>query len=225
MSVKITALSLDTEHKKITLSAKVEVAGNTSTLTGYFIDLDNTFVCSNQPSTLATFYSVPTSWTDWTSTTVGSNTEYTKTDSTLGITTTYTVVTATNKIIEVENAILDLSDALISGCVSTVDINNNMFFVFAEIDGATVSGVRTGEYAIGTVFDQNTLYRSIFNIIHKSITTNKCCSIPQEAENITLLFEAFIFALATGDVRKAIYYWNKLKSNNIITTNTCNCNV
>lgn len=107
--------------------------------------------------------------------------------------------------------VIDLNEVT-SGAAFTADLNNDMLFIFITGNDGEIASV---------IFDQNTLYQKVFKDIHKSIIGN--CKIPQEAVELSLLFEAFLLSWSTADPRKFIYYWNKLHINKSLTSN-CNCN-
>lgn len=195
MAIKITKLLLDKANQKIVLSAEVEEQGEY--MTAIYIDTQKTFVCSNEPSDSASKIEL-------------------NPDGIIESNDTLTIEGGcVTKVTDFE---IDLP-SITAGVVSTLDINNDMLFLF--IDDINQDSI---DYTIRIVLEQQSFYTLLFKQIHKDIVATGCCDIPQSAADIALMFEAFQLSLLTKDFRRAVYYWNELHGgNNLSITAKCNC--
>lgn len=195
--MNISKLNLNSQDSTITISARVEQAG--SYISGIYIDNNKTFVCTSEPSKLCTK--------------IEPNPE------------TEGVTTGDNGVTELTDYVIDLKEC-ISGVACTIDPKNDLIFVYVAVEAYnSETGEAPTTYHTGVIFDQDSLYKSVFNRVHKSVVSNKnrCCVIPEEASRLSLLFEAFQLSWTTADPKKFIYYWDELHDvpNNV---KTCNCN-
>lgn len=186
MAAAITALSLDVTNKKITISAADEAGGYIKDIR---IDTQRSFVCTNEFSTYASKIEIDTA------------------DE--GVT-----LNGEGKVTAIEDYEIDLS-GIVSGAASTLDLKNDMIFVY--INGST-------DIVAGVIFDQNTLYQLIFKNLNANITSKGCCAIDQNSVDLVLLFEAFQLSWSTADPRKFIYYWNRLHNYSSNSSSNCGCN-
>ena len=186
MAAAITALNLDVTNKKITISAADEAGGYIKDIR---IDTQRSFVCTNEFSTIASVVEINTSAE--------------------GVT-----LNGEGKVTAIEDYEIDLSE-VISGIASTLEIKNDMIFVY--INGST-------DIVAGVIFDQNSLYQLVFKSLNANITSKKCCTIDQNSVDLVLLFEAFQLSLSTADPRKFIYYWNRLHNYSSNSFSNCGCN-
>lgn len=190
MSASITGLTLDVAHKKLIISAAEESGGYINDIR---IDTQRSFVCTNEYSTYASVITIDTSAE--------------------GVT-----LNGEGKVTAIEDYEIDLS-GIITGAAATLDINNDMIFVY--INGKSGDNV---DIVAGVVFDQNSLYQLVFKNLNKNIMSRKCCSVEQDSVDLVILFDAFQLSWSTADPRKFIYYWNRLHNYSTNSSSNCGCN-
>ena len=186
MATVISKLDLDVTNKKIIISATAETGGYINDIR---IDTQRSFVCTSEPSSNASIITI-----DTTASGVELNGE--------------------NKIISITNYEINLASAT-SGALLTLDINNDMMFVY-------VYG--NPDISAGVTFDQNSLYQLVFRNLNRNLISQKCCTIDQSSVDLVLLFEAFQLSWSTADPRKFIYYWNRLHNYSSDSSSNCGCN-
>lgn len=105
------------------------------------------------------------------------------------------------------------------------DIDLLFVYIYSQ-NGATVHEV-TPEYleVVVPVYNEENLYNKILNIIksdYKNCST-ECKNNNVNSAYIINLYNGFKLALANGDYKTAIVFWNKMNNIATDTTGGCNC--
>ena len=199
MSIVITKIELTNSDdvKKLTVSLTDEA----SLLTHIKIDTQKSFICTSEPSSVASELELTRSYfVNKNFVASSNNTVYTSGSS---------VITFANNTDTYPYSIvnLDIDLTSLTGILSTLDLDNDMLFVFA-CAREVINSVTTTVYKVGVVFDVNKLFQKTFYTIDNLIRNSK--DIPKEASDEAILFKSFQLSWSTADTRKFIYYWNKL---------------
>lgn len=170
-------LTLDIDNKTLTISG----TGSTLALSYVYVDTSKSFICQNEPSSLAT--SVPL-----------------VTIQEQGAT-TYSFT-----------GVVDFKTNL-NGILGTADINEDIFFVFAQINS-------NPEYVVEYTYNDANFKANIFESTYRALIESKCCELNLSAANLILLYNAFLMAPTLKDKAEL---WNNLHNNPSVISN-CSCN-
>lgn len=104
------------------------------------------------------------------------------------------------------------------------DIDLLFVYIYSQ-NGATVHEV-TPEYleVVVPVYNEKNILDKVFNAIKKDFSgCNKECKTNIDSAYIINLYNGFKLALANGDYKAAIVFWNELNNFTTNTTSGCNC--
>lgn len=105
-----------------------------------------------------------------------------------------------------------------------VDLNSNLFFVYAIAKGTPSIDTPCGldnKIALGVVFNTHLLYNNSMAYFRELEST---CSIPRNMVDYILKMKGLEVSLVTNNYIQAIKYWNKFfKTNKYFNIPKCNC--
>ena len=117
------------------------------------------------------------------------------------------------------------SVSLDSSDLGGINIDNTMFFVYAQAKGVphpvhTPCGF-DDEYSVGVTFSLCPIYNATMGYIKQ---VENSCEIPRDFINMILQFKAIQYSIDSGHFTQAIAYYNKFYKNlSVNTYSTCGC--
>ena len=176
------------------------------------IDTEKTFVCSNEPSHIATTFSVV-------------DTGVVKDE------TYYKIVDGSGKtsVRREWNITIDLNDLDLNGALAgTQNFINSLLFIYVSLKGDyTVDSLswikKQPKYIMFALYDYKSLYELIFNKIAENIDLDCCTCLDICAANNIVFLNALEASLSMERWQDAIKFWNLLHNTATQRVKSCNC--
>lgn len=185
------------------------------------IDTDKSFICSSEPSSIATVINI--------------NDIGTQRDERYRYYDGNDYVTSSRRIVEIH---LDLSDTSLNGVLSTIrSFNDTLLFFFVEVEGMEDSDGNKLDYnavegsyiweqpksIMFSLYNPIALHNFIYESMLSSMDLSCCQCIDCSSANNVVFLNGFESSIHLGRWRDSIKFWNLIHDRKYVNNKGCNC--